>query len=223
MQKEIQHDLMKISQQPKIIGIFGTSANPPTGVGGHYSLVAWAAHNPCLYDQDQKLMSLDEIWVLPVYKHINDKNSSLVSFTHRFHMAKLNFSDLPDVQVKTIEKDICSLQEGSKIGTIDTVQYLQEKYPCDRFVLLLGEDTYRGLHAGKWKRSKELLSLVDVVGIKRKPFEGDEGKDLFEVKETKNVSSTFVREDKHKEKENTKQFLRKEVHDYIKSHNLYQE
>ena len=46
-------------QMKKLICLFGLSADPPTGYGGHVGIVQ------TLQQQNQ----WDEIWVMPVYRH----------------------------------------------------------------------------------------------------------------------------------------------------------
>ena len=76
--------------------IFGLSANPPTGYGGHAGLVKLLA--------DKR--RFDEIWILPVYKHIYEtKNKKLIDFEHRMELCRLNFEDLSSEKTKVIVKD----------------------------------------------------------------------------------------------------------------------
>lgn len=69
------------SPAPRRVLLFGLSANPPTGESGHLGIV-------------QHLSSLgqwDEVWVMPVYRHMHHKDSVLVSYDHRLNMCRLNF------------------------------------------------------------------------------------------------------------------------------------
>ena len=84
------------------VGIFGTSANPPTF--GHQKIVQWLLK----VDGSNSLpKKLSEIWVLPVYKH-PFTNKELIAFKHRFIMAQLAFANFKKVKVKDIEKNIFS-------------------------------------------------------------------------------------------------------------------
>ncbi|KAK3289873.1 hypothetical protein CYMTET_2709 [Cymbomonas tetramitiformis] len=68
-----------MADRSRRIVIFGTSANPPTFLQGHTGIVRYLARN------------FDEVWVLPVYKHIFSSKSHLLSFEHRVNMCKLSF------------------------------------------------------------------------------------------------------------------------------------
>jgi nicotinic acid mononucleotide adenylyltransferase len=78
------------------ICLFGTSANPPTGSGGHVGIVqALSALN-----------RFDEIRVLPVYQHtFSSKRNQLVKFEHRVNMCKIAFEVIPTAIVSNAEKE----------------------------------------------------------------------------------------------------------------------
>ncbi len=138
--------------------LFGLSANPPTGQAGHAGIVKF------LKAQNQ----WDEIWVLPVYKHMHAKNRLLVDFEDRFQMCRLNFLPPPSssssitaspsapaksrtrVRVTRLEKEVADhyIEEAAargkgpeavKVGTIDVVMYAKERLPNTEFSLVLGE------------------------------------------------------------------------------------
>ena len=50
------------------ICLFGTSANPPTGKGGHLGIVSFLASNTSVAGG----LDYDEVHVLPVYVHMFD-------------------------------------------------------------------------------------------------------------------------------------------------------
>ena len=63
----------------KSIGLFGSSFNPPTYKGGHFSIVEFFCS------------CFDEIWVLPVYKHAFATKHCLAPFETRLKLAALTF------------------------------------------------------------------------------------------------------------------------------------
>ena len=88
---------MTISQkeQRHRVCLFGTSANPPTGDGGHVSIV----------EALSKLESFDEIRILPVYRHtFASKRDQLVAYEDRVEMCKIAFQSIPKVTVSDAEK-----------------------------------------------------------------------------------------------------------------------
>src|SRR5688572_32936714 len=110
--------------------LFGTSANPRTGMGGHAGIVAWEA----------KREDVDEIWVLPVYRHAFEEKRDMPSFEHRMEMARLAFEPIsPKVKVLDVERRVAEElgSEDRLIGTIDVVRYLIREHPDADFGLLL--------------------------------------------------------------------------------------
>ena len=60
--------------------IYGLSANPPTGEGGHATIVSHLRR------------MFDEVWVLPVYTHaFESKHNNMAPYEHRKAMCELAF------------------------------------------------------------------------------------------------------------------------------------
>lgn len=157
--------------------LFGLSANPPTGEGGHAGIVRWAAEPRPLPAFGGE--AADEVWVLPVYRHAFTDKRGMPSFEHRHAMARLAFqSEMPEVarrvRVLDVERTLGRAanvdRQGPdevRVGTIDVVRHLERAHPGARFALLLGADTHRDLLEGKWKESEALLSRVCVIALPR--------------------------------------------------------
>lgn len=174
--------------------LFGLSANPPTGMGGHAGIVQWAIEQPSFSELNGR--PADEIWILPVFVHAFEDKRDMPSFEHRLEMARLNFLSLPGAQgrvhVLATERDVAQHPQGTspssivarhdqtqrqtptptptptRIGTIDVVRYLLARHPNTEFALLLGGDTFDDLHHGRWKESDALRALVKVIRIPRR-------------------------------------------------------
>ena len=74
--------------------LFGTSADPPTGDGGHLGIV-------------RHLISLnfDEVRVLPVYRHMfGSKRGRQAPFQDRVAMCRLLVKGIPNATVSEIER-----------------------------------------------------------------------------------------------------------------------
>ena len=77
------------------ICLFGTSANPPTGSGGHVGIVQTLS----------SMQTFDEIRVLPVYQHtFSTKRNQLVAFEHRMNMCQIAFEVIPKAIVSNAEE-----------------------------------------------------------------------------------------------------------------------
>eukprot|EP01039_Chlorochromonas_danica_P008378 gene8378-9234_t len=152
------------------VALFGLSANPPTGIGGHQGVVRHVVQ------MDQ----FDEVWILPVYKHIYDSKSSLLDFEDRVELCKLAFeresSKKCVVRVRTIEREaaMCYLHrqgQGYRVGTIDILDYLNSLHPDGfKWFWIMGMDTFIDLASNKWKESQRLLSSMSFVVFKRPGF-----------------------------------------------------
>jgi nicotinate (nicotinamide) nucleotide adenylyltransferase len=155
----------------RLVVLFGTSANPPTGAGGHAGLVRWAAGLRGVPGHEGR--PVNEVWVLPVFRHAFDAKQALAPFEHRLAMARLAFERLPGlegrVRVLDVERSLAEATgPGARPGTIDVVRALRAEHPDVDLALLLGGDTYRDLEAGLWKESAALLATTPVVIVPRR-------------------------------------------------------
>lgn len=115
----------------KRIALFGGSFNPPHE--GHREIARRVAGRK----------GIDEVWILPVYRHPFRKK--MAPFSERLRICKKFFKDLGSkVKVKDLERRL-----GGTSWTIRLVRFLKRKYPTYFFSLILGTDTYR--QRKKWK------------------------------------------------------------------------
>ena len=206
----------------KRVIVFGLSANPPTGLGGHAGLVRWAASEARLDEWDGR--GPDEVWVLPVYRHAFSAKREMAPFAHRMAMARLAFEQLPGVdrpvRVLDIERTVAhafaDADPASVPGTVDVIRRLRADHPGAAFALLLGADTYRDLLEGRWKDSEALLKMVVIVAVPRKGVSADvpvrPGAPALD-----DVSSSRVRADPRR----WGHALQAAVRDYIELNGLY--
>jgi len=204
------------------VGVFGSSLDPPTGRGGHFSIVEYFAKEV-----------FDKVLVLPVFEHIFDeKRGKLAPFEHRVALAKLCFKDIDNAEVCIVEEELNRRKEdpSERIGMIDVLEYLKatrsEGSECE-YALILGADTFRDLSAGKWKESDEILKTTQIAVIDR-PGQPRPGVSPlvnvkhFQVPEMKEISSTVARQACSEMKwEVALDSLLPDVVMYIKAHDLY--
>jgi hypothetical protein len=144
------------------VALFGLSANPPSGDGGHVGIVRALV----------KTGRFDEIWILPVYQHMYSSKRNLLPYEHRVEMCRLAFepesSSRCAVKVQNTEKDafLAAMQDKPgvdpatiRVGTIDVIKYIKkqhkERQTGESLALsfVLGSDTFADLMSGKWKDS----------------------------------------------------------------------
>ena len=169
--------------------LFGTSADPPTGIGGHLGIVKYLASSTTIStssssSDDEIRFDFDEVRVLPVYKHMfqNKRERGQAPFHQRMEMCELCFADVPNVVVSDAER-MCFERYRTKkedeglendnpttttttttpsrmVGTADILDMLIENEPDVDFTWAIGEDAFIDLASGKWKRAEDIFRLL---------------------------------------------------------------
>jgi len=214
--------------------LFGTSANPPTGDGGHTGIVKALS----------KLALFHEIRIVPVYRHnFSSKRNTLESFHHRFNMCRLSFESIGNVVVSDVERKLfernteamSAVQKGNiRVGTAELLEMLDEEEPDTEFSFCLGADTFVDLTSLKWRRSSDVLRLLGgrLVVFERKGADieskvqislinkrlGINAK-LIEIDTLTDVSSSMVRSSN--DEEMIQASLTPRVLAYMKEHSLF--
>jgi len=146
----------------KRIGIFGGSFNPPHK--GHVDICRYVF----------SLNQIDNIWVVPCFVHPFDKE--LAPFEDRITMCKFAFSEFfGRVKISDVEKAL-----GGMSYTVRTLEYFKERYPDNKYYLIMGSDT--AVDAPTWKEANKIKNLAKIIEIPR----GD-------TSPISNISSTDVR------------------------------
>jgi nicotinate-nucleotide adenylyltransferase len=132
---------------------------------------------------------VDEVWYV-VSPHNPFKDSaSLLNDRQRLHMVRLALEQCNQLKANQVEFDL-----PKPSYTIDTIQYLEEKYPNHSFSILLGSDGFQNID--QWKNADTLKSKTDFIVYERPGFEI---KEINGVKHTileaplLDISSTFIR------------------------------
>ena len=96
---------------------------------------------------------LDQVWFV-VTPHSPFKiKSSLLEDHQRLEMVYLATKDYPKLKQSDIEFKL-----PQPNYTINTLTYLEEKYPDDEFALIMGEDNLKSFH--KWKNFEVILEVL---------------------------------------------------------------
>lgn len=130
------------------IGLFFGSFNPI-----HTGHLFIANHMACH-------TNLDEVWLVISPQNPFKKKSSLLPEYDRLHLANLAIEGNSKLKTSNIE---FSLPKPSY--TIDTLVYLEEKYPNHKFSLIMGADNLPTLH--KWKNSEIIMNNYDIFVYQR--------------------------------------------------------
>jgi len=194
------------------IGILGGTFDPPHF--GHLALAAAAKEH----------FQLDEIWFVPVFISPFKTDTSPASPEHRFEMVKCLIAGHSNYKALDLE-----ILKKRPSYTIDSLEFLKNKYPTYQFYLIMGQDALD--HFLAWRDPKKIVELVNLAVAKRSP-ELDlsflkEHPEVYEAAQKailpmplNPISSTEIR-DTAKQGKSLKKFIPKEIEDYILKHHLY--
>ena len=134
------------------IGLFFGSFNPIHH--GHLMVASFIANHT----------DLQQIWLVVSPQNPHKTQTSLLNEYDRLHLAQLAIEDDAQIKVSDIE---FKLPKPSY--TIDTLTYLQEKYPQHQFYVIMGSDSFQNLP--KWKNFEALVKNYQFVVYRRPGFE----------------------------------------------------
>ena len=186
-------------------GLFFGSFNPIHS--GHLMIAAYMA----------EYTDLDKVWfVVSPHNPLKEK-SSLLADHHRLAMVNLAIEDDVRFRASNIE---FKLPQPSY--TIDTLTYLSEKHPSNRFILLAGSDSLTSFK--EWKNYEEILKQYHLYVYPRPgtpPTEFDGHSSITRIDAPLvTVSSSFIREGLRTGK-NMRYFLPEKVWKYIEEMHFY--
>lgn len=199
----------------KRLGIFGGTFDPPHI--GHLILAAEA--------RDQ--LDLDcTIWVLtpdPPHK----RGQQIASLAHRLAMVELAIAQDERFFLSRVDID----RPGPHYA-VDTLRLLKAQYPDQELIYLMGGDSLQDLP--HWNRPHEFLSLVDGVGVMRRPGDDIDLSELmaalpelfpklnFVTAPLLEISAHQIRR-RVSDQRAYRYYVLPVIYDYIQSHKIYQE
>jgi len=134
------------------IGLFFGSFNPIHH--GHLMVASFIANHT----------DLQQVWLVVSPQNPHKTQSSLLNEYDRLHLAQLAIEDDDQIKVSDIE---FKLPKPSY--TIDTLTYLEEKYPQHQFYVIMGSDSFQNLP--KWKNFEALVKNYQFIVYRRPGFE----------------------------------------------------
>jgi len=134
------------------IGLFFGSFNPIHH--GHLMVASFIANHT----------DLQQIWLVVSPQNPHKTQSSLLNEYDRLYLAQLAIEDDTQIKVSDIE---FKLPKPSY--TIDTLTYLQEKYPQHEFFVIMGSDSFQNLP--KWKNFEALVKNYQFIVYRRPGFD----------------------------------------------------
>ncbi|MCE5304624.1 MAG: nicotinate (nicotinamide) nucleotide adenylyltransferase [Chloroherpetonaceae bacterium] len=196
------------------IGIYGGSFDPIHI--GHLIIV----------ERFIEILNLNKCLFIPSYiSPFKAEENANISAETRLEMLKLATESNPAFEIEDYE-----INRREISYTIDTLLYLQSKYPDSELFLLIGSDQARDFH--KWKNFQDIMSIANICIAKRIlnydvnifPFElylNQKSKQIIKLNTPIiEISSTEIRE-RIKEGRSIKYMLTPSVYNYINENNIY--
>jgi len=195
-----------------VIGLYFGSFNPVHV--GHMAIAGFMT----------EFTALDQVWFVVSPQNPLKKKETLLADHHRLYMAQLAIGDNDKLKASDIEFKL-----PVPSYTIDTLTYLNEKYPKNEFCLVMGEDNLYTLH--KWKNIDELIKKYTFYVYPRPHSRKPDSLQLdtiisnAEIINVKaplmDISGTFIR-DGIKNRKDMSYFLPPLVWKYIKEMHFYE-
>ena len=187
------------------IGVLGGTFDPIHL--GHFSLAQIA------YEE----LNLDKVILIPANYPWLKRPQALTDSFHRINMINLLIKNYSWLELSNID-----VLRGGNSYTKDTLEELKIIFSNEtKMYLIIGSDSFHDF--SKWKNTKRILELADVVIAKRPKFE-IKANDIqhFKVLNSSmlDISSTIVRE-KIKKGLSTSKLITLEVKNYINNNKLY--
>ena len=109
---------------------------------------------------------VDQLWFVVSPHNPLKESKSLLNEHQRLHLVRLAVEEEPKFQVSNIEFGM-----PRPSYTIDTLTFLEEKYPENQFSVILGGDSFQNIT--KWKNYQTLLDKYDLLVYQRPGFDID--------------------------------------------------
>ena len=122
----------------------------------HYGHLIIARHVLNSFDVQQ-------VWFIVSPQNPLKETQALLNEYHRYHLVQKAIEAEPAFRASNIE---FGLPRPSY--TVDTLQYLKEKYPQHVFSLILGSDSYQNLP--RWKNHTRLTEMAELIVYERPGF-----------------------------------------------------
>jgi nicotinate-nucleotide adenylyltransferase len=102
------------------------------------------------------LDEIDQVWFIVSPQNPLKSSKTLLNEYHRLHLVQQSIENNPLLRASEVE---FKLPRPS--FTIDTLTYLNERYPHHQFSLIIGSDSYNNIH--HWKNSGALLKMYEIL------------------------------------------------------------
>ena len=172
---------------------------------------------------------LDKVWLVVSPQNPLKDKKNLLSDYHRMALARIAVEDNNKLKASNIEFDL-----PQPSYTINTLVYLEEKYPQHEFSLIMGEDNLRTFH--KWRNHEEIIAKHDLYVYpralteqEREENKPEDNKDIYTGHPhvhfcdapVMKLSASYIR-DAIKAKKDVRYLLTEPVHKYVTEMHFYE-
>lgn len=159
---------------------------------------------------------VNKIWfVVSPHNPLKDSHSLLNEYD-RLHLVNLAIENNPKFRGSNVE-----FQLPKPSYTIDTLTYLTEKFPLEKFSIIMGADSFQNIH--RWKNFEQLVAKYSFIVYNRPGFEIE---DTYGANITMldapllQISSTYIRR-QVKDKKPIQYLVPDAVEQYILANKYY--
>jgi len=107
---------------------------------------------------------LEKVWFIVSPQNPLKESKSLLNEYDRLHLVRLAVQD--DIRIKCSDIEF-NLPKPSY--TSNTLAFLSEKYPANKFSIIMGSDSYQNLD--KWRNFETIINNYEIFVYKRKDHE----------------------------------------------------
>lgn len=160
------------------IGLYFGSFNPIHN--GHLIIANYIVQNT----------EIEQVWFVISPQNPLKKSGTLLNEYHRLYLVQVSIEDEPSLKASDIE-----FRLPNPSYTIDTLTYLEEKFPSHNFSVIMGSDSFQNLSA--WKNYKQLIKNYPIIVYERPGFKVENSYDEADITFLKapllEISSTYIR------------------------------
>jgi nicotinate-nucleotide adenylyltransferase len=106
---------------------------------------------------------VDKIWFVVSPHNPLKEAHSLLNEYDRLHLVELAIQDNQKFRASNVEFHL-----PKPSFTIDTLTYLKERFPLERFSVIIGSDSFQNIH--RWKNYEQLVSEYSFIVYNRPGF-----------------------------------------------------
>jgi len=133
---------------------------------------------------------MNQVWLVISPQNPLKPSHTLLNEYHRLHLVQKAIEDNPKLKASDIE-----FRLSKPSYTIDTLIYLEEKYPKHKFSIVMGSDSFQNIN--NWKNAEVLKKNYSFIIYERPGFEMKENSETENVKILKapllEISATTIR------------------------------